>query len=379
MWTRLGEPPEPAPGQRKRAKRSRAKEAFLNSIFLCYNQHTLTAGEVKGKGRAASRAGTKALSLLAAPLNAALILALAEEPRALPDLRREAGAPPQTTMRNYMRALSDRGIIERRRNDFPGNVEAHLTDSGRELLTVARVLSTWLAHYPEGPTALGGRGAKNAVTALVDGWSTGMIRALAARPLTLTELNSVIKVVSYPSLERRLGAMRLTGLVARRATTGRGRPHGATEWLRRAVAPLTLAAAWERRRLRAEASAIGRHDVEAALLLSLPLLRLATERAGRCRLVVELAGAEGPVMAGAVAVVEDGRVLSCGTRLTGDVDAWVSGSASAWLAATAERDAASLEVGGDSALAFDLVEGFHGAVCGATLAAGNGYRVRLNS
>ena len=58
---------------------------------------------------------------------------------------------------------------------------------------------------PEGPLALGSSTAKSAIKALVEGWGTNMIRALAARPLSLTELNGLISGLSYPSLERRLG------------------------------------------------------------------------------------------------------------------------------------------------------------------------------
>ncbi len=44
-----------------------------------------------------------------------------------------------------------------------------------------------------------------------------MLRALAAGSLSLTELDRLIGALSYPSLERRLVAMRLAGLVGARA------------------------------------------------------------------------------------------------------------------------------------------------------------------
>ena len=40
-----------------------------------------------------------------------------------------------------------------------------------------------------------------------------MMRALAARPMSLTELDSGITELSYPALERRLSSMRIAGLV----------------------------------------------------------------------------------------------------------------------------------------------------------------------
>ena len=54
-----------------------------------------------------------------------------------------------------------------------------------------------------------------------------MMRALAARPLSLTELDSLISDLSYPALERRLSSMRIAGLVeAQPSQRGRRPPTG---------------------------------------------------------------------------------------------------------------------------------------------------------
>lgn len=261
-------------------------------------------------------------------------------------------------MRGYLRTLTETGIVERRRcNRFPGNVELQLSDAGRELLTVVAVLSRWLAAAPGGPTAFGGRGAKSAITALVAGWSTSMIRALAVRPLSLTELDSVISGVSYPSLERRLGAMRLAGLLKRAASNGRATPYEVSAWLREAAAPLVAAARWERRFLGPAGVPISTRDIEAAFLLAVPLLHGPREACGSCRLAVEFAGNGDGVIAGVAVSLEAGRVTSCSTKLEGPTDAWVCGGPSAWFSAVIERDLAGLEVGGDCSFALDVVEG----------------------
>lgn len=294
-------------------------------------------------------------------------MALAEGPRPLSDLRRETGSPPQTTMRGYLKALAEMGVVDkRRRDDFPGNIEYRLTEGGRELLAVAQILAAWLKAFPDGSTGLGSGGAKSAITALVEGWSTSIVRALAVRPLSLTELDSVIASVSYPSLERRISAMRLASLVEPTSSTGRGRPLAVTDWLRKAIGPIAAAARWERRRLREKAPAITNRDAESAFLLALPLLNVPPDLSGSCRLGVQVVGAKGLTLAGVVVSVRAGAIEICGTRLEADVDAWAIGSAGAWFASVIDRDTGFLEMGGDSRIAADLIEGLHGMLFGST-------------
>ena len=275
------------------------------------------------------------------------------------DLRREVGSPPQTTMRSHLRLLRELGILERRpQNAFPGNAELELAAAGRKLLYVAAVLEGWLAAAPHGGIALGGVAGKSAIGALVDGWSTSMIRALAAQPLSLTELNKVISSVSYPSLERRLAAMRLAGQVERRAGNGRGAPYGPTDWLRHGVAPLAAAARWEQAHLEPNEAPVAPRDVEAVFLLTLPGLRLSPVQSGACRMVVEFGEGQEKHLAGVLAGVEKGRVAFCSTRLEGKPSASVAGTTAAWLDALVEHDGGRLEFGGEATLARDLFGAF---------------------
>jgi len=165
-----------------------------------------------------ARSGAQTLVLLANPIVVAVLQALSEGSKPQSELRQVAGSPAQTTLRAQLRGLEEIHTVEgRRQNSFPGVREYELTATGRELVAVLSVLERWLAAAPEDPLPLGSTAAKAAIKALAEGWSTRMLRALAAGPLSLTELDRVIATLSYPSLERRLTAMRLVSLVEARS------------------------------------------------------------------------------------------------------------------------------------------------------------------
>jgi DNA-binding HxlR family transcriptional regulator len=307
------------------------------------------------------RAGTYALNLLSVPLNVHVLTALEEKSMQLVDLRRAVGSPPQTTMRGHLRMLTSLGVLERRRQpDFPGSVEYQLGAAGPDLLEVTHVLQAWLASSPDGPLQPGSAAAKSAISAMVEGWSSTIVRALAAKSLALTELSKLITNLSYPSLERRLVAMRLAGQIERCPSAGRGTPYAVTNWLRQATAPLAGAARWERKYLPDQTTPIRRIDIESAFLLVVPLLDLQGSHSGSCRLAVEIHnGTDEHRYAGVVVRVERGRIASCVSRLAGQAQGWASGSAAQWLGAVIERDANRLEIGGDCELVRDVLDGIH--------------------
>lgn len=279
------------------------------------------------------------------------------------DLRRAVGSPPQTTVRGHLKTLTRLGVIERRReSEFPGAVEYELGGAGRALLEVGETVEAWLAEAPEGPLELGGVGARSAVKAVVDGWSSAILRALAARPLSLTQLNRLISDLNYPSLERRLGALRLAGLIEALPGHSRGTPYVVTEWLRRAVGPISAATRWERSFNVEEAACVGRMDVEAGFLLSLPLVDLPEDTSGSCRLAVQIGGGGDPAHAGVLVGLEDGQVASCVSRLQGQADGWASGSVGAWMRALIGGEVDQLEVGGDCSLVLTTLDGLHGSL-----------------
>jgi DNA-binding HxlR family transcriptional regulator len=306
------------------------------------------------------RAGTSALSLLSLSLSDAILRGLAEQPRSLVQLRRAAASPSESTMRLRLQTLIQAGAVDgRRQSRLGGSLDYELTPSGRRLLRVADILQAWLQEGPDGPLLLGGTAARSAVKSLVAGWGTSMLRALAARPLSLTELDSLISGLSYPALERRLTTMRLAGHLEALPTGPRGTPHAVTDWLRRGTAPLAIAMRWEREDLGADARPISNRDIEAFFLLAVPLVSLPAELSGRCRLSVEMPGANGTQLAGATVDVEEGRIASCTSRMEGGPATWISGPIPVWSRAVIEHRTDGLEVSGDCQLATALVEVLH--------------------
>jgi DNA-binding HxlR family transcriptional regulator len=309
------------------------------------------------------RSGAHTLLMLAAPLNVQVLRALTGGAKQQAELRRETGYPAQTTLRAQLKRLAEIGAIEkRRRNRFPGVLEYDSTPAGRDLLFVAEVLERWLEQAPDGPRPLEGSAAKAAVKALADGWSTTMLRALAARPFSLTELDGMIGSLSYPALERRLAALRLADLAAAQPAKGRGRPYGVTEWLRQGVGPIAAAVRWERRHMPHEAAPLARLDVEASFLLAVPLVCLPAEQSGTCQMAIEVPNGGRRRLAGVTIEVTQGAITSCITKLRTSTVAWALGSPSAWLDALIERDVDRLELGGNRHLAVALLGGLNAAL-----------------
>jgi DNA-binding HxlR family transcriptional regulator len=307
-----------------------------------------------------ARSGAQTLLLLAAPLNGAILRALSGSPKQQAELQRATGFPAQTTLRAQLKRLVGAGVVrKRRRNRFPGVLEYELSTSGLELLAAARIVERWLERADGDQLTLGGSAAKAAIKALAGGWSTTMLRALAGRPLSLTELDRVIASLSYPSLERRLAAMRLAGLVKPEPSGGRGTPYVITRWGQEAIAPLAAAARWEQRHRADTAPRICSLDAEAAFLLAVPALRLPPGLSGSCRLSVQAGGADHQGLAGVVVDVTAGAVTGCTTQINTPADAWALGTPGAWFAATLDGTLDGLELGGDVRLATTLLRGFH--------------------
>jgi DNA-binding HxlR family transcriptional regulator len=276
----------------------------------------------------------------------------------LMELRQAIGSPPPTTTRTRLRQLTELGILHRdRQSEFPGSVEYALGRAGDDLVEVTSVLRAWLEKAPGGPISLASTKARGVIKALADGWSSSVVRALAAAPISLTELDRLIADLNYPSLERRVSAMKMASLIRPWDGKSRGTPYTVTPWMREGVAPLLASAAWERSYLEDSSAYFGASDVEAVCLLASPLIEVSEALSGDCRLAVHLRQDGGRGIAGAVLKVRGGRVESCICRLQEVADAWVSGTARAWFQALATEDITDLESGGDCALAAAIVAG----------------------
>jgi DNA-binding HxlR family transcriptional regulator len=249
---------------------------------------------------------------------------------------------------------------------MPYTVENELTDVGRGILAVAEVVEAWLARAPQGPIVFGSEPAKGAIRSLVGGWSSTVLRALAAHPLSLTELSGAIPELSYPSLERRLSAMRASRQVeVLLSESGKSRPYSVTDWTRQAVGPLVAAGRCECEHIPEGTDPLTRIDIEAAFLLAVPLVVLPTGGTGSCKLVVNTAEGEEPEApmqqaAGVHVDLERGEITSCVSGLEQDPSTWALGSVEAWAEAIAEGRFDNLRVGGrDQDLARGLIEGLH--------------------
>jgi len=313
------------------------------------------------------------LSLCAGPLTIPILRAHTDGPLRFPELREGIGGAAQTTLRSQVGSLRELGALAKReRGGMPYTVENELTGVGRAVLLAADALEAWLERAPQGPISLGSEPAKAAIRALVGGWGSTMLRALAARPLSLTELDALIPELSYPGIERRLGAMRAARQVEQVSGQGGGRPYVVTPWLRQAVAPLAVAGRCECQHLAEEAEVVTRIDIEAVFLLAVPLVTLPEGRAGACLLAVDTsAGESGGAelgepqgrLAGVRVAVEDGQVVSCVSKLESDPGTWALGTVETWLDALIDGRLDGLRIGGeDPDFVRSLVTGLHASL-----------------
>jgi DNA-binding HxlR family transcriptional regulator len=250
----------------------------------------------------------------------------------LDDLRSALGASSPTTVRKRLQHLAELGVLVKvQQSEFPWAVAYELGPAGLHLLDAAHSLSAWLATSPAGPLAIGGSAAKGATQALIGGWTSNILRALAAKPLSLTELDRLLSGINYPALSRRLDALRLAGQISPVRSRAGGTPYKVSRWLRQAVGPLATAAEWERSWAGDRGEGLRRHDIEAMLLLAIPLLELPPDLDGSCRFAVEVSAGDKVTAVGIAFAVRGGRVVSIRSALDGDADDWVKGPEPAWL------------------------------------------------
>lgn len=317
-------------------------------------------------GSGETRAGARVLTLLANPLHVRILRAHEAGPLRAAEVEEAAGWPAATTLRAAIDNLRRTGLLERQQvSTMPHGVATALTEAGREALFVANVVERWLAMAPTGPVPVDSEEAKGAMKALAAGWSTKMVRALASRPASLTELAQRIPEVSYPSLERRLTRMRKIHQIAPSPAPGRGIPYEVTDWLRHAIAPLCVAGRCERRHMRAETAPITPVEIEAAFLLAMELAPLPETTTGVCRLVVlpeadEEGRCEEVAPAGVTVEAERGVVLRCVAELDEEAPVWALGAPMDWLNAVIDGHLEGLRFGdARPQLAADLVHGLH--------------------
>jgi DNA-binding HxlR family transcriptional regulator len=309
------------------------------------------------------RSGGYVLSLFSKVLHGLVLRALSGGPLRLAELRRRVGGPAQSTLRGNLDNLISMGALEKRQSTGrPNMADNALTPVGTEMLSVADAVELWLARAPGGPLHLENEMGKATIKALVSGWDSTMLRALAVKPFSLTELDNLISAYSYPALERRLAAMRLAGFVAPVEGNGGATPYAVADWLRQAMAPLLAAIRCERRHMADVTAPLTRIDLETILLLGLPLVELGPDATGVSQLAVYGGGDSDWRSAGVRLSVESGQIVSCTSKLDTSAESWVRGSAADWLDALVCGASQQLEVGGEGAVTLEIVDGLHRAL-----------------
>jgi len=311
------------------------------------------------------RAGSRALSVFGHALTGKVLRAHAGGPLRFGGLEETFPGTPQTSLRFALKEMREVGaLVQPPPADGERAAPNQLTAPGEELLEVGEVLERWLQRSPIGPISLTATNGLNAIRALVDGWNTTLVRELAEQPLTHTELSARISDQSHYALGRRLAKLRSTRLVTQPRTRGRGKPFEVSDWLRHAIAPLCIAARWERTHLGAAASPIDRMEVEAAFLLTLPLIALGRRMSGSCVLAVMTSPGDGDErkseVAGVNVFVDAGEVVSCTSADSFSPTTWALGSPDAWLAAVVEGRLYRLRTRGENGrLPIHIVQEIH--------------------
>jgi DNA-binding HxlR family transcriptional regulator len=293
------------------------------------------------------RAGTLALLMVASTAKRHILRELLDGPKSISEMHEEDGSPA------VVGELEDAAV--------------KITPTGREMLFVSFVLERWLQSSPLGALPLGSDAADDATAALACGWSTTLTHTLAREPLTFPQMSEAV-ALSYRSLEDHVDAMEQTGLLVRRPGGSGGARYAVTDWLRAGIAPLSAAARLERVSTIEDALPIDALDVEAAFMLTLPMLELPTDLSGTCLLGVEVEGGPKPGLAGATARIDGGRVVSCVRQLDENADAWATASAPDWLDTVIEPDAKRVSTGGNRLLASILLDRLHRVLFGIPVA-----------
>lgn len=309
--------------------------------------------------------GARVLGLFEGSLHAKVMRAHIDGPRRFPDLHEHLGWPPEATLRGTVRNLQEcGGLVKVRVEGQRSGVATALGPAGRELLSVADALESWLRECPRKPIELDDEGAKVAVKALAGGWNSSLMRALGTGPRTLTELSNELPEVSYPALERRIAWMRTTGQIEALRRLPTGTPYAPTDWLRRAITPLAMASRCERRHMD-PSSPITDVEVETGFLFGLPMARLPEETSGVCMVAMQTDAEfdERLPLAGVTVEVEDGIPISWSPRIESEPVTWVVGTSEAWLDAMIDGRFQVLRIGGaDPELAASLITGLRFAL-----------------
>lgn len=302
-----------------------------------------------------------------------IVESLADGSKGQADLLKSTGLPAQSTLRSHLRRLEAAQVVVSHRLDrFPGTIAYELSPVGRDLLAVVSVVEQWLRQCPGGAIAPGSDPARAAIKGLAEGWTSTILAVLSTRARTLTELDKLVDTINYPTIERRLTVMRLSGQIDVVRDGAKGTPYVLTDWARRGVAPLIAAARWEAATQQAGSTRIGFLDIEGAILLAAPLIASPPSSAkGVLRLEAVVTDRPRPNRRDVVLQVDE-RVSLSAPATHREPDAHVSGSDAAWFSAVVDGETERLEIRGKSRLARSFIERTHKALFPAPHRTGEG-------
>lgn len=309
------------------------------------------------------RAGSRALSVFASPLNVRVLRAHADDGLPPGGLEAALAWAAPSSLRAAVGELTELNALAPLDSGSEPSRALGLTPAGRELLDLALVVEEWLQGAPDGPVPLEDEAARGIVKVLVAAWNSTMVRALAERPYTLIELDARIRRLNYPALKRRLATLRATHLVVP-VDTAVGAGYVAGDWLRRAALLLARAVRWERRHAPA-CKAPARLEFEAILLLALPLVRLPGSAVGACTLAVLLSDSGARRNLASVSVtIDGGAIATIATEPPVAEVAFALGTVDAWLEAVLDRRTHALRFAGTKRrLATTLIEALAAERC----------------
>lgn len=321
-----------------------------------------TATVQRGSDAKLEGTGSNLLSIFARGLNASVLRAHAEGPLNSAALEERLGWAAEASLRATTAELCDLGTLAREGRQ---PIVTELTPSGRDLVALADALERWLSHSPFGALDLTDSAARGTVRALVAGWDSRIVQALAEGPRRLADLSRELDEHSYPALKRRFAKLRTAALVECLDGMARSPEYGATDLLRRAAGPLSLAARWEVDH--AASTHLDERDLEAMLLLALPLVSLPRLN-GSCLLVIARPPSPTGNSLSPTAIrldVENGRIAEVGLTIAATSETWALASTEAWLYALTSGETSMLRVrGADVRIVKAAVEGIYRTLVG---------------
>jgi DNA-binding HxlR family transcriptional regulator len=302
-----------------------------------------------------SRAGGEVLSLLSDALNSSILRALMGGPLPVPELGRRLGQTSRTTRFSRLRNLERLGVIMReKRPGTPPVAYCELSRAGRELLPVVRRFARWLAESPDGPSSPDEPDGARAIKALAVAWDTTVLRWLAERPCSVTELDSLSPPdVTYHEVRKAREALSAAGMISPVASDERGQPSAANEWTRRAAGSIAAAIRWEKASL-VGAVPLTPAGAEGLLRMLLPLVEIQPSQSGVCELRIDR-------HADLSVLVTEGQIVACDPAPSGPRVGRLSGDAEAWFRAFLDGRIDSLRMHGGIQLTAVLAGGLHRA------------------